>query len=133
VDASLLLMGCKGYLLPEDPCLVETQDKIWQVLGRGPFLHRYPFGFDRMEEPEGAFLILSLWSVQNLAMRGDIAAARRLFEQVATAANDLGLFAEQVDPETGAALGNFPQAFSHTGLINAALAIERAERDAQQC
>jgi GH15 family glucan-1,4-alpha-glucosidase len=63
-----------------------------------------------------------------LACRGDIAEAKRLFEHLLSFANDLGLFGEEIDPKTGNTLGNFPQAFTHVGLINAALALQRAEK-----
>lgn len=132
-DASLLLMGCRGFPAASDPCLERTHAQIWKTLGCGPVAYRYPGGSDGIEESEGAFLVLSFWSVENLATRGDIAAARRLFEEAVRYGNDLGLFAEEADPRTGAALGNFPQAFSHTGLINAALAIAKAERTAAPC
>jgi GH15 family glucan-1,4-alpha-glucosidase len=82
-----------------------------------------------MARPEGAFGICSFWPIELLALRGEIEPAERMFDHVCSYANDLGLFAEEINPEDGAALGNFPQAFTHVGLFNAALAIERARRE----
>jgi GH15 family glucan-1,4-alpha-glucosidase len=126
VDASLLLMPCVGYKTADDPRIVSTYDRIWQRLGRGGLLHRYERGYDGIGSHEGAFGICSFWAAHHLACRGDIGEAKRVFERVASFASDLGLFGEEIDPESGAALGNFPQAFTHVGLINAAVAIERA-------
>jgi GH15 family glucan-1,4-alpha-glucosidase len=81
-----------------------------------------------METPEGTFGISSFWLVEYLAKRGDALRASALLDRLCTLANDLGLFAEEIDPDTGAALGNFPQAFTHVGLINAALAVDAARR-----
>jgi GH15 family glucan-1,4-alpha-glucosidase len=128
VDASLLLMPCIGYKPASDPRIVSTYERIWQRLGRGGLLYRYERGYDGIGSSEGAFGICSFWAVHHLACRGDIDEARRLFERILSFANDLGLFGEQIDPESGAALGNFPQAFTHVGLINAAIAIEQASR-----
>jgi GH15 family glucan-1,4-alpha-glucosidase len=71
-------------------------------------------------------VICAFWRVDYLARRGKIDEAEHLFERLLGRASDLGLFAEEIDPDTGAALGNFPQAFTHIGLINAAIAIKDA-------
>jgi len=71
-------------------------------------------------------VICAFWRVDYLARRGKIDEAEHLFERLLGRASDLGLFAEEIDPDTGAALGNFPQAFTHIGLINAAIAIKEA-------
>jgi GH15 family glucan-1,4-alpha-glucosidase len=128
VDASLLLMPCVGYKAGDDPRIVSTYECITQRLGHDGLLDRYERGHDGIEIREGAFGICGFWAVHNLACRGDLREARRRFELILSYANDLGLFSEEVDPETGGALGNFPQAFTHIGLINAAIAIERAAR-----
>ena len=125
VDASLLLMACIGYKDANDPRMRATYDRIHQRLGRNGLLHRYE-RFDGMDGVEGAFGICGFWAIDNLAKRGDLAAAERRFNHMLSFANDLGLFAEEIDIASGAALGNFPQAFTHVGLINAAVAIERA-------
>src|SRR5205814_4663901 len=82
---------------------------------------------------EGAFAMCSFWAAEFLARGGGtLAAAHQAFRQTLAHANDLGLFAEEIDPKTGDALGNFPQAFTHVGLINAALSLaEREERESE--
>lgn len=126
VDASLLLIPCLGYRRADDPRVRSTLACVQKRLGRNGLLYRYEHGYDDFASREGAFGICSFWAVDNLAMRGDAAAAEDLFATLLRYGNDLALFAEQVDPETGEALGNFPQAFSHVGLINSALAIARS-------
>ena len=76
-----------------------------------------------MPAGEGAFGICGFWAIECRARGGDVAGATQAFERLLARGNDLGLFAEEIDPETGAALGNFPQAFTHIGLINAALTL----------
>jgi GH15 family glucan-1,4-alpha-glucosidase len=125
VDASLLLMACVGYRDAGDPRMRATYDRVHQRLGHNGLLHRYE-RFDGMDGVEGAFGICGFWAIDNLAKRGDLDAAERRFRHMLSFANDLGLFAEEIDVASGAALGNFPQAFTHVGLINAAVAIERA-------
>jgi GH15 family glucan-1,4-alpha-glucosidase len=125
VDASLLLMGCLGYADPREARMRSTFARIEQRLSRNGLLLRYEREQDGMAGAEGAFGICSFWAIDNLAKRGDRAAAQRSFEHVLGFANDVGLFAEEIDPGSGAHLGNFPQAYTHVGLINAALALER--------
>ena len=79
-----------------------------------------------LEDDEGAFVICSFWLANCLARAGELGRAREVFERVAGHANDLGLLAEEIDPRDGSLLGNFPQAFSHVGLITAAWAIHEA-------
>jgi GH15 family glucan-1,4-alpha-glucosidase len=122
------LMPCVGYKQADDPRIVSTYRRISQRLGRNGLLYRYERGSDSLGSEEGAFGICSFWAVHHLACRGDLNEAKRLFEHVLSFANDLGLFAEEIDPDTGAALGNFPQAFTHVGLINAAIAMEQAAK-----
>jgi GH15 family glucan-1,4-alpha-glucosidase len=118
-------MGCLDYKEPRHPRMRATLDRIRERLGRGALLYRYEKDFDGLAAPEGAFGICSFWAIDNLAKRGDVAAAREAFETMLSYANDVGLFAEEIDVDSGAALGNFPQAFTHVGLINAALALSR--------
>lgn len=129
VDASLLLMPCLGYKKAGDPRMRSTLTRIQERLGRNNLLHRYERGQDDFESREGAFGICSFWAVDNLAMRGEGGRADYLFGQLLAYGNDLGLFAEEIDPDTGEALGNFPQAFTHVGVINAALAIAKGEEN----
>jgi GH15 family glucan-1,4-alpha-glucosidase len=126
VDAALLLMGCLGYKDPRHTRMRSTFDLIQTRLGRNGLLYRYEEGYDRLQQREGAFGICSFWAIDNLAKCGKLAQAEETFAHILSFANDVGLFAEEIDPETGAALGNFPQAFTHVGLINAALAIAAA-------
>jgi GH15 family glucan-1,4-alpha-glucosidase len=124
VDASLLLMSCLDYRNPRDERLRSTYSRIQQRLSHNGLLFRYERGEDRIRAAEGAFGICSFWAIDNLAKRGDLDEARRSFEHMLGFANDLGLFAEEIDAQSGALLGNFPQAYTHVGLINAALALE---------
>ena len=128
VDAGLLLMACLGYKAPNDVRMRGTYDLIRRRLGRNELLYRYEPEIDCLPPGEGAFGICSFWAVDYLVARGDGDAARQMFEHVISLANDLGLFAEEIDPEDGSQLGNFPQAFTHVGLIFAALSLARAER-----
>lgn len=128
LDAALLLMGCLSYKQPDDARMRSTFDRIEERLGRDGLLFRYEEGVDGLPSREGAFGICSFWAVDNLARRGDLDAAERAFDHLLSFANDVGLFAEEIDVETGAALGNFPQAFTHVGLINAAMALAAVER-----
>ncbi|HET7321919.1 MAG TPA: glycoside hydrolase family 15 protein [Longimicrobiaceae bacterium] len=90
----------------------------------GPLLYRNRSGGDDVPADEGCFGICSFWGVEQRARQGDRAGAEEDFVALLGYANDLGLYAEEIDPESGAALGNFPQAFTHVGLIRAALALE---------
>ena len=129
VDAALLLMACIGYRGGSDPRMVSTYDLIQRRLGRNGLLHRYEPGYDGFDSDEAAFGICSFWSIDNLAKRGDVKAAERAFEHLLSCANDVGLYAEEIDVSTGAPIGNFPQAFTHVGLINIAVAIDEARQE----
>jgi GH15 family glucan-1,4-alpha-glucosidase len=127
VDASLLLLGLYGYLDPCDPRMQATFDRVCRELGEGPLLHRYPPAEnDGLPAGEAAFGICSFWAVEHLAHVGQVDEAEARLEGLLECANDLGLFGEEIDPDTGAPLGNFPQAFTHVGLVSAALAIDAA-------
>jgi GH15 family glucan-1,4-alpha-glucosidase len=126
LDAAVLLMGRLGYKDVSDPRMVSTYDRIVKQLVRGELVYRYEHGYDGMESREGTFAICAFWRVDYLARRGQLDEAEHLFERLLGRASDLGLFAEEIDADTGAALGNFPQAFTHIGLINAAIAIKDA-------
>jgi GH15 family glucan-1,4-alpha-glucosidase len=128
LDAALLLMGCLGYKDPGHPRMRTTFERIHERLGCDGLLYRYERGLDGLDSPEGAFGICSFWAVDNLAKRGDLMAATESFDRILSFANDVGLYAEEIDVPTGAALGNFPQAFTHIGLINAAIALAEAEK-----
>lgn len=129
LDASVLLMATVGILPPTDERLRSTIDAIERSLSdeRG-LIFRYRGG-DGFVAPEGTFLLCTFWLAQALAVTGQVERARQTLTRAAGYATDLGLFAEQVDPVNGQLLGNFPQAFSHLGLINAAQALADAEVD----
>jgi GH15 family glucan-1,4-alpha-glucosidase len=124
VDASLLLMPLVGFLPATDPrirgMLQAIEDRL---LVDGEFLLRYEpeNPGDGLPPGEGAFLACSFWLVDNFVLQGRHAEARRLFERLLSRCNDVGLLAEEFDPLAGRMLGNFPQAYSHVGLINCAL------------
>jgi len=128
-DASLLIMARLGYLNARDPRITGTADRIWRELGREGLLLRYRPEVDGLESREGAFGICGFWAAELLAMQGRVEEAEKLFCRAASLANDVGLLAEEYDPLSGDALGNVPQAFTHAGLISAALALAKAEKE----
>jgi len=124
VDASLLLLALYGYVDPYDPGMQATFERIRKELGFDGLLRRYTAeSDDGLPSGEGAFGICSFWAVEYLARIGRVEEAERQFEELRRYANDVGLFAEEIEPGSGEALGNFPQAFTHVGLVSAALAI----------
>lgn len=128
LDASVLMMLIVGFLEPDDPRARSTVEAIAAGLTDAHgFVYRYRED-DGLEGDEGTFAICTFWLAQCWALLGEIDEARRLFDRMVGCANDLGLLAEEVDPATGAMLGNFPQAFTHIGLVNAAWAIHQAEQ-----
>ena len=126
-DAALLQLPIHGFLPDEHPLLLATVARVRSDLGDGPFLHRYKAD-DGLAGPEGAFILCGFWLAEALALQGNLEEAQRIFVAHAEASNHLGLLAEEIDPTTLEQLGNFPQAFSHLGLINAALRIDLALR-----
>jgi GH15 family glucan-1,4-alpha-glucosidase len=128
MDASLLTLPLYGYVDGAHPRMRSTCALTHERLGHDALIFRYQGTDDGLPPGEGAFGIASFWAVECLARGGSLGAATAAFEQLLTHANDVGLYAEEVDVATGAALGNFPQAFTHVGLINAALTLaERGE------
>jgi GH15 family glucan-1,4-alpha-glucosidase len=127
LDASNLMIPIVGFLPADDPRVLATIDAVEQRLtdDRG-LVYRY-LAADGLEGEEGTFLLCTFWLAQALAMSGQGARAREVFDRAAAFVNDVGLLAEEVDPHSGELLGNFPQAFSHIGLINAAWAISQNE------
>jgi GH15 family glucan-1,4-alpha-glucosidase len=121
LDASLLFAVLFGYAGPPDR-LTSTVDAVRRELTDGPLVHRY-FADDGLPGSEGAFLPCSFWLAEALARIERRDEAAELFEALLGLANDLGLYAEEADPTTGRALGNFPQALTHLSLISAAVAI----------
>jgi GH15 family glucan-1,4-alpha-glucosidase len=129
LDASALMLALVGFLPGDDPRIRSTVQVISRQLtdSRG-LVHRYLA--DEIEGEEGTFLLCTFWLAHALALTGDVTRARHVIETALAHANDVGLLAEEADSRTGEALGNFPQAFSHIGLINAACAIRDAEKPA---
>jgi GH15 family glucan-1,4-alpha-glucosidase len=127
LDASALVMPLVGFLPATDARVLSTIAAIRAGLldARG-LVYRYR-GEDGLEGEEGTFLICTFWLAHALALAGLVAEATATFERALSFANDVGLLAEEVDTETGELLGNFPQAFSHIGLVNAAWAINLAQ------
>ncbi|MGP4049067.1 glycoside hydrolase family 15 protein [Streptomyces sp. 2A115] len=126
LDAALLLIPRLGFLPPDDPRVVGTIDAVRDELGSEGFLRRYSSEqtvIDGLPGREGTFLVCSFWLADALHMTGRKKEARELFERLVSLCNDVGLLAEEYDPVGGGQLGNFPQAFSHIGLVGTALAL----------
>ena len=130
LDASLLLLPLVGFLPPGDQRVVRTLEAVQDELCEDGFLHRYRTddsgAADGVPGGEGAFLACSFWLVDNLALVGRREEAQRLFERLVDLRNDVGLLAEQYDPSRRRLVGNFPQAFSHVGLVNSAFNLATA-------
>ncbi len=128
LDASLLLIPLVGFLPASDPRVVGTVEAIERKLTVDGFVLRYDLGEsdDGIEGDEATFLFCSFWLVDCLVMLGRRDDARRLFDRLLQVRNDLGLLAEEYDPISSRQLGNFPQAFSHIGLVNSAVNLSRA-------
>jgi GH15 family glucan-1,4-alpha-glucosidase len=124
LDASTLLIPLLGFLPPDDPRVVGTVEAIQRDLTQDGFVQRYKTRdeneVDGLIGREGVFLPCSFWLVDALLMLGREDEARELFEKLLGVANDLGLLSEEYDPDAMRQLGNFPQAFTHVGLVNSA-------------
>ncbi|GAA3054664.1 glycoside hydrolase family 15 protein [Streptomyces roseofulvus] len=126
LDAATLLIPRVGFLPPDDPRVVGTVDAVRAGLTHRGFLRRYSpdsGAVDGLPGREGTFLVCSFWLADALRMTGREDEARELFERLVGLTNDVGLLAEEYDPASGRHLGNFPQAFSHIGLVGTALAL----------
>jgi len=130
VDASLLFIARVGFVDPTDPRMLGTIDAIRADLGHDGLIYRYDSKKteDGLPPGEGVFLACSFWLVEAMALAGRVDEARAIFDDVIRHANDAGLFAEEVDGESGELLGNFPQALSHIAMLNAALHLEEAAK-----
>ncbi|MBA2356449.1 MAG: glycoside hydrolase family 15 protein [Acidobacteria bacterium] len=130
LDAANLLMPLLGFLPATDPRMRSTIDAIARELTRDGLVLRYRnaagVNADGLEGEEGTFVLCSFWMVSALVRAGEIGRAEALFARLSGFANDVGLLAEEIDGASGEHLGNFPQAFSHVGLITAAWELDRA-------
>ena len=118
LDATALLLPGLGFIAAHDPRMRATLAAIQQELGRDGLVYRY-LADDGLPGREGAFVACSFWLVDALRLDGQLEAAHEVFERILGFSNDLGLLSEQVDPSSGALLGNFPQGLSHLALIRA--------------
>ena len=124
VDGSLLSLPLCAYARAADPRFVATADAIRRELGAGgPLLYRTRAA----RESEGAFLTCSFWLVDALGRAGRAEEGHHLMGELVGLANDVGLYAEGIDPQTGEQLGNFPQGLVHLALVNAAVSLERGD------
>jgi GH15 family glucan-1,4-alpha-glucosidase len=128
MDASLLLMPLVFFVSPSDPRMIRTMERIQDRLAMDSLVHRYTLDDDNpvdgISGREGAFSICSFWLAEALTRAGRIEEARLMFEKMLGYANHVGLYAEEIG-HCGEALGNFPQAFTHLGLISAAFNLDR--------
>jgi GH15 family glucan-1,4-alpha-glucosidase len=129
LDAALLLIPAVGFLPASDARVVGTVEAVQRELMRDGFVLRYPTeeADDGLPPGEGAFLPCSFWMVDALAMIGRRDEAEALFARLVDLANDVGLLSEEYDPRARRLVGNFPQAFTHLGLVNSVLALEAQE------
>jgi GH15 family glucan-1,4-alpha-glucosidase len=132
MDASVLAMPLTGFVVPRDPTWLSTLDAIEQELVSDSLVYRYnpSASPDGLPGNEGTFSICTFWYVDALARSGRLDKARYVFEKMLSYANHLGLYSEEIGP-TGEQLGNFPQAFSHLSLIDAAVQLDGALNQAQ--
>ena len=127
LDAANLMMPLVFFISPTDPRILSTIDAVLQDLTSDSLVHRYDVGKaadDGLGEEEGSFSICTFWLVEALTRSGRLDESRFIFERMLGHSNHLGLYAEEIGP-SGEALGNFPQAFTHLGLISAAYNLDR--------
>jgi GH15 family glucan-1,4-alpha-glucosidase len=120
LDASVLLLPIVGFLPASDERMLATIEAVERELGAGGLVRRWP------SDPSG-FLICTYWLVECLSLAGQQERATAWFTRATAHANDVGLLSEEADPTSGELLGNYPQAFSHVGLINAAWRLGQAD------
>ncbi len=134
LDAALLVMPLVGFLPGDDPRVVSTVEVISARLRHGALVDRYETaeGTDGLPPGEGSFLACSFWLVSALALASRVEAATELFDELLALRNDVGLLAEEYDGRAGRMTGNFPQAFSHLALVDAASTLRRVTGDASR-
>jgi GH15 family glucan-1,4-alpha-glucosidase len=133
LDASLLMVPLVGFLPADDPRMVGTVAAIERELVRDGLVYRYSHDeegqrVDGLPPGEGAFLPCTFWLADNLALQGRLDEAEEIFQRLLDLRSDLGLLAEEWDPETRRQLGNFPQAFTHVALVNTAFNLNQQEQ-----
>jgi GH15 family glucan-1,4-alpha-glucosidase len=135
LDASLLMIPLVGFLPPNDPRVVGTVEAIRKELMDRGFVKRYDTGshVDGLPPGEGVFLPCTFWLADNLAMMGRTGEAREIYDRLLGLRNDVGLLAEEYDPDRGRLLGNFPQAFTHVCLVNTARDLYRDKPGPRAC
>jgi GH15 family glucan-1,4-alpha-glucosidase len=126
MDAANLRLALVEFLPASDPRIQGTVNRIMEELGTDCLIRRY-VADDGLPGEEGAFGLCTFWLVDVLALSGRVDEARSIFNKMAHYANHLGIYSEQIDPKTGEFLGNFPQAFTHIGLINSLLYLAYAQ------
>ncbi len=131
LDASLLTIPLFGFLPADDPRVRGTLEAIRRELMQDGFVRRYHHDeetptVDGLPPGEGAFFLCTFWFIDNLVLLGELEEACGMFERLLALRNDLGLLSEEYDPQLERLVGNFPQAFSHIGLVNTALGLDRA-------
>jgi GH15 family glucan-1,4-alpha-glucosidase len=132
LDAASLMLAITGFLPADDPRMKATIDAIaLRLTDQRGLVYRYR-SHDGLEGEEGTFLLCTYWLAHAQALAGEVDRAKATFQTAIAYVNDVGLLAEEVDPASGELLGNYPQAFSHIGLINAAWAITEAQRHPQE-
>lgn len=133
-DASLLMLPLTGFIDARDPRMTGTVKLIQERLTQDGFIQRYANAgeVDGLPPGEGAFLLCTFWLVDNLALQGRYKEAEEIYERLVALRNDVGLLSEQYDPGAKRLLGNFPQAFSHVGLINSARNLDHAGGPAER-
>jgi GH15 family glucan-1,4-alpha-glucosidase len=127
LDAANLLMPLVGFLPAKDPKMTSTIYHIREELAKDDLVYRYNVDDGQLGK-EGAFTVCSFWMVDCLTRLGKLGEAEGLLNQLLKRSNHLGLYSEEIDPATGEALGNFPQAYTHMGLITASVRLEEARR-----
>jgi len=127
LDAANLLMPLVGFLPARDPKMSATIQRIREELSEDDLIYRYKVDDGQLGR-EGTFTVCSFWMVDCLTRLGKLREAEGLLNQLTKRSNHLGLYSEEIDPKTGEALGNFPQAYTHMGLITASVHLEEARR-----
>jgi GH15 family glucan-1,4-alpha-glucosidase len=128
LDASVLVMPLVGYCQASSPRMLSTYGAIQEKLAENGLIYRYRDVDDGLRGREGSFSICNFWLVEGLARAGRVAESQHYFDEMMKRRNPVGLWSEEINPATGEYLGNYPQAFTHIGLINAALALSEARK-----